>query len=351
MDADFEIDGRKVGPGEPVYVVAELSANHGQNYDRARASVKAAAEAGADAVKLQTYTPDTLTIDCDRPEFHIGSGTIWDGRTLYNLYEEAFTPWEWQPELRKYALDLGIGCFTSPFDISAVEFLEANSFPAYKIASFEIVDLPLINYVSKTGKPVIISTGMSTLEEIQEAFDVIAMSGGKRLAFLKCTSAYPSPPEEMNLRTIPDLSSRFGVQVGLSDHTLGSTTAIAAVAMGATILEKHFTLSRTLGGPDSNFSLEPGEFKKMIEEIRAVEQAMGTVKYSISATEQSAVKFRRSLFAVEDIKAGEGLTDQNIRSIRPADGMHTRYLQEVIGRTAKVDIMKGMPLDWSLIAD
>ncbi|MBL94493.1 MAG: Pseudaminic acid synthase [Alphaproteobacteria bacterium MarineAlpha3_Bin5] len=351
MDADFEIDGRKVGPEEPVYVVAELSANHGQNYDRARDSVKAAAEAGADAVKLQTYTADTLTIDCDRPEFHIGSGTIWDGRTLYNLYEEAFTPWEWQPELRKYALDLGIGCFTSPFDIGAVEFLEANGFPAYKIASFEIVDLPLINCVSKTDKPVIISTGMSTLEEIQEAFDVIAMSGGKRLAFLKCTSAYPSPPEEMNLRTIPDLSSRFGVQVGLSDHTLGSTTAIAAVAMGATILEKHFTLSRALGGPDSKFSLEPGEFKKMVEEIRAVEQAMGTVKYSISDTEQSAVRFRRSLFAVKDIKAGEVLTDQNIRSIRPADGMHTRYLQEVIGRTAKVDIMKGMPLNWSLIAD
>jgi len=312
----IEINGRRLGVGEPVYVVAELSANHNQSFDRAVALLHRAKEAGADAVKLQTYTPDTLTIDCDNDCFRI-KGTRWDGRRLYDLYSEAYTPWEWQPELKKIAGDLGLDLFSSPFDGTAVDFLEEMGVPAYKIASFEIVDLPLIRKVARTGKPIIMSTGMATMNEIEEAVVTAREAGVEQLALLKCTSAYPAPPEEMNLRTIPHLRERFGVPVGLSDHTLGMAVPVAAVALGACIVEKHLTLSRTDPGPDSAFSMEPDEFKAMVEAVRTAEKAMGEVHYGASGREEASRILRRSLFVVKDIRAGEELTGDNVRSIRP----------------------------------
>jgi pseudaminic acid synthase len=345
----FTIGDRQIGPGRPVYIVAEMSANHGQDFAQAVRILHAATESGADAVKLQTYTPDTLTIDCAGDAFRIG-GTLWEGRTLYDLYAEAYTPWDWQPKLKEIAGQLGVDLFSTPFDTSAVDFLEAMGVPAYKVASFEIVDLPLIRRIARTGKPMILSTGMATLAEIDEAVRAARGAGATHIALLKCTSAYPASPEEMNLRTIPHLAEAFGVPVGLSDHTLGIAVPVAAVALGACIVEKHFTLSRRLQGPDSPFSLEPDEFRAMVVAMREAEQALGGVSYEATEKETESRAFRRSLFVVQDMRAGEPFTEQNLRSIRPGFGLHTRYLSEVLGRHARCDIERGTPLAWDLIA-
>ena len=344
----IEINGRRVGPGYPVYIIAEMSGNHGQSLEQAREIVRAAKACGADAVKLQTYTPDTLTIDCDNDYFRI-EGTLWHGRTLYELYGEAFTRWDWQPQLMQLARDLGIDMFSSPFDDSAVDFLAALEVPAYKIASFENCDLALLRKVAATGKPIIASTGMATLAEIHELVETVRQGGGKELALLKCTSAYPAPLAAMNLRTIPHLAEGFGVPVGLSDHTLGIAAPVAAVALGACIVEKHFTLSRSLPGPDSAFSLEPDEFKAMAENIRAVEKALGNVDYELTAAEAKSRVFRRSLFVVAEVRAGELFTPRNVRSIRPGYGLHPRHLDDVLGRAASRQIPRGTPLNWTLI--
>jgi len=345
----FKIGDREIGSGHAVYIVAEMSANHGQNLDQAVKIINAAKEAGADAVKLQTYTPDTLTIDCDKEWFSIGQGTLWEGRTLYDLYGEAHTPWEWQPELKKVANDLGLDLFSTPFDDTAVEFLEGMGVPVYKVASFEIVDLPLIRRIAQTGKPMILSTGMATLGEIDEAVSAARGAGATQIALLKCTSAYPAPPEEMNLRTIPHLAQAFDTPVGLSDHTLGIAVPVAAVALGACIVEKHFGLSRELRGPDSAFSLEPDEFRAMVEAIRGAEKAFGQVRYEASKREAASRIFRRSLFVVQEVRSGEAFTTQNVRSIRPGYGLHTRYLDKVLGRKAARDIDRGTPLAWDLV--
>ncbi len=347
---NITIGERTIGPGCPAYLIAEISANHHQDFDHAVRLIHAIKAAGADAVKLQTYTPDTLTIDCDAPDFLIGGGTIWDGRKLYDLYAEAYTPWEWQPKLKAVADDVGLDLFSTPFDSSAVDFLEQMHVPAHKIASFEIVDLELIRKVARTGKPVILSTGMAALSEIDDAVKAFREADGTQLALLKCTSSYPAPPEEMNLRTIPHLAEAFGVPAGLSDHTLGIAVPVAAVALGACIIEKHFTLSRSEPGPDSAFSLEPDEFKAMAEAVRTAEKALGAVNYEITEKEMASRAFRRSLFAVEDVKAGEPFTSRNVRSIRPGYGLAPKHIAAVICRKAACDIKRGTPLKWDLFA-
>jgi N-acetylneuraminate synthase len=345
----LNLNDRQIGTGYPAYIIAELSANHNQNYDEAVSLIHAAREAGADAIKLQTYTPDTITIPCNNEYFRVGKGTLWEGRNLYDLYSEAYTPWEWQPELQKIANDLGMDLFSTPFDKSAVDFLKKMNVPAYKIASFELVDIPLIRYIARTGKPIILSTGMATVSEIEDAVTAIRREGNDKLALLKCTSAYPAPPDEMNLRTVPHLADLFKVPVGLSDHTMGISLPIAAVAMGACIIEKHFTLSRKKPGPDSAFSLEPSEFCSMVEAIRLTEKALGVVNYSVTEHEKASRVFRRSLFAVRDISEGESLTEDNVRSIRPGHGLAPKYYESVIGKTAKKDIAMGTPLSWDII--
>jgi len=350
MTARFSIEGRSVGSDAPVYIVAELSANHRNRYEDAVALVHAAHEAGADAVKVQTYTADTITIDSDRPEFLIGGGSLWDGRRLYDLYAEACMPWEWQPKLKALAEDLRIHFFSTPFDFTAVGFLEALTVPAYKIASLELADLPLVDRVAQTGKPVIMSTGASTLDEIAEAVDAVRATGNQALALLKCTSAYPAPLNEMNLATIPDLSARFELPVGLSDHSLGIAAPVAAVALGACIIEKHLTLSRSAAGPDNAFSLEPHEFEAMVAAVRAAEEALGEVSYEITAHEATSRAFRRSLYVVAEVHTGEPFTSDNVRSIRPGNGLPPKHLTEVLGRCASRDIIAGTPLSWDLLA-
>lgn len=345
----FSINGRPIGSGHPTYIIAELSANHHHSYDTAVELLHAVKESGADAVKLQTYTPDTMTLNCRTAPFIVGKGTIWEGRNLYELYGEAYTPWEWQPRLMKEAEALGLTLFSTPFDATSVDFLESMDVPAHKIASFELVDLPLIRKVAATGKPIIMSTGMGTLEEIDEAVRAIRETGNQQLALLKCTSAYPAAPEEMNLRTIPHLAETFGVPVGLSDHTMSLAAPVAAVTLGAVIIEKHFTLSRATPGPDSAFSLEPREFKEMVDAVRTTEKALGRINYEISEKEKASRVFRRSLFVAADMKAGEIFTEQNVRSVRPAFGLAPKYLPEILGKTATADISMGTPLDWSLI--
>lgn len=346
----MEIAGRRIGPGEPAYIVAELSANHGQQLDQAIELIEAAATAGADAVKLQTYTPDTITLDCDNPYFQIRSGTVWDGRTLRDLYAEAYTPWEWHEQLQREAHQRGLELFSSPFDDSAVDFLERLDVPAYKIASFELVDLGLIARVAATGKPIIMSTGMATLPEIAEAVVSARRAGATDLMLLKCTSAYPAPPEEANLRTMHNMAEIFGVPVGLSDHTLGIGVAVAAAALGAPLIEKHLTLSRGAPGPDSGFSLEPDELAEMVRQVHIAELALGNVSYEPTEREMGSRMLRRSLFAVAHIRAGEKLTHENVRSIRPGHGLHTRHLREILGRRATSEIARGTPLSWDLIA-
>lgn len=344
----FEINGRRIGVGYPVYIVAEMSANHNQDFDQAVRIVRAAKEAGADAIKVQTYTADTMTINADNEFFQI-KGTIWEGKNLYDLYGEAHAPWEWQPKLKEQASRLGLDFFSTPFDSTAVDFLEKIGVVAYKVASFELVDLPLLRRVAETGKPIIMSTGMASLAEIDEAVRTLQEAGAKQLALLKCTSAYPAPPQDMNLRTIPHMVQGFGLPVGLSDHTLGYDVAVAAVALGACIVEKHFTLSREKPGPDSSFSMEPQELTEMVKAIRRVEKALGSIQYQITEREKSSQAFRRSLFVVRDVKAGEAFTEQNVRSIRPGFGLHTRHLSDILGRRARKNILKGTPLVWDLI--
>jgi pseudaminic acid synthase len=349
MTSTLIVNGRVIGPGHPTYIVAELSANHNQSFEQSVALIRAAKEAGADAVKLQTYTPDTITINSDSPLFRHPADSLWKGKTLYELYQEAYMPWEWQPKLKEIADEIGIDLFSTAFDPTAVDFLEQRGVPVHKVASFEIVDIPLIEKMARTGKPLIISTGMATLGEIEEAVQAARRAGATQIALLKCTSAYPAPPEEMNLRTIPHLAEAFGVPVGLSDHTLGIAVPVAAVALGACIVEKHFTLSRDIPGPDSAFSLEPHEFKAMVEAIRTVEKALGKVHYGITEQEAKSRVFRRSLFVVKDMKAGEMFTEENVRSIRPGYGLHPRHLKDVLGRRAARDIKRGTPLSWELI--
>ncbi len=350
MNQRIKIRDHDIGQGCPTYIVAEMSANHNQSYDQAVKVMKAAKDAGADAIKLQTYTPDTLTIDCDREYFQISKGSIWEGRKLYELYREAYTPWEWQPKLQEIAVDLDIDLFSTPFDATAVDFLEKLKMSAYKVASFEIVDLPLIRRIAETGKPIILSTGMATLAEVDEAVAAIRAAGNNWIALLKCTSAYPSTPEDMNLLTIPHMADAFGLPTGLSDHTLGTAVPVAAVALGACIIEKHLTLSRSIPGPDSKFSLEPSEFQAMVDAVRTTEKALGGVSYGPSKDEMGSRALRRSLFVVQDMQAGEPFTTQNVRSIRPGNGLHTRYLDVVLGKKARINTYRGTPLSWDLIA-
>lgn len=330
------------------YLIAELSANHNGSIERAEQIIRAAADAGADAVKLQTYTADTITLNCDNEYFKI-HGTIWEGKNLYQLYQEASMPWEWQPRLKALANELGMDCFSTPFDATAVDFLEAMNVPCHKVASFELVDIPLLKKIAATGKPVIMSTGMGTLAEIDEAVSTLRQNGTKELVLLKCTSAYPAPAEEANLRTIPHLAQAFNCPTGLSDHTMGSACAVAAVALGAKVIEKHFTLSRADGGPDGSFSMEPAEFKQLVQDVRTVEKALGTVCYALTKKQEESKVFRKSLWVAEDIAEGEVFTEKNIRSLRPGYGLHTRYLDNVLGKRAAYNIAKGTPLKMSFV--
>ncbi len=345
----MKIGERKICEGQSVFVVAELSANHLQNLDLALKTIEAIKESGADAVKLQTYTPDTITLNIRNEHFMIREGTLWDGQYLYDLYKKAYTPWEWHQKLFEFARSLGLICFSSPFDRTAVDFLEELGTPAYKVASFEITDIPLIEYIASKGKPVIISTGIATLSDIEEALQACRRVGNDQVILLKCVSEYPTPFEDANLRTIPNMIETFGVPVGLSDHTLGIAVPVAAVTLGAVMVEKHFILDRSLGGPDSAFSLEPAEFRAMVEAIRQVEKALGKVSYELTEKQKRMRKFSRSLFVAEDIKAGEVFTQEKVRSVRPGYGLHPRYLKEILGRRARVDIPAGTPLSWELI--
>jgi pseudaminic acid synthase len=349
MVRSFSIGDRVVGSGALCYIVAELSANHNQSFDQAVHIVQAAKDAGADAVKLQTYTADTITLRSDKECFRITGGSLWDGRTLHELYQEAFTPWEWQPKLKDIANELGMDLFSSAFDDSAVDFLETMNVPAHKVASCELVDIGLIRKMAGTGKPLIMSTGMAREAEISEAIEAARAAGATQIALLKCTSAYPAPPEEANLLTIPELARRFGCAAGLSDHTMGAAVPVAAVALGACIIEKHLCLRRADGGPDSGFSLEPAEFKAMVDAVRTAERALGRVEFAPGPREGNTLRYRRSLFVVEDVKQGEAFTRENIRSIRPADGLHPRHLDEVLGKRAVRDVERGTPLSWALI--
>ena len=350
MTAGFSIAGRQIGAGHPVYLIAELSANHRRHEDLAVELVHAAKEAGADAVKLQTYTPDTITIASDGESFRAGRGSLWEGTTLHDLYAEAYTPWEWQPRLKALAESLGMDCFSSPFDPTAVDFLVSLDVPAFKVASFELVDLPLIRRMAETGRPLVMSTGMATEAEIDEAVATARSAGATGIALLKCTSAYPSPPESVNLRAIPAMAERWGVPVGLSDHTLGEAVAVGAVAVGACMIEKHLKLAGDDSSPDAAFSLDKDAFRRMHDAIRTAEKALGVPEIGPTDAEAESRRFRRSLFVVEDVAEGEILTPMNVRSIRPADGLHTRHYDEVLGRRALRRIARGTPLSWDLIA-
>jgi pseudaminic acid synthase len=350
LNGCLEINRRIIGTGRPVYVVAELSANHNKNFDEAVKLIHAARAAGADAVKVQTYTADTLTIKSYKPFFKIHDGMPWQGLSLYDLYNEASMPWDWQPKLKVIANDLGLDFFSTAFDSSAVDFLEEIDVPVHKIASFEIVDLQLIKKMAETGKPLIISTGMATLKEINEALETAKKAGAAAVALLKCTSSYPAPITEANLRTIPALIKKFCLPVGISDHTLGSAVVNASVALGASIVEKHFTLSRKAKGLDSSFSMEPSEFKSMVNSIRTIEAALGQIHFGPSKSEIGSKSFRRSLFVVKDIKKGETFTLSNIHSIRPANGLPPKFLCDIIGRQAAKDIERGTPFSWDLVS-
>lgn len=340
---EISIDGRQISTSQPPYVIAEMSANHNGSLDAALRIIEEAKNAGADAVKLQTYRPDTITLNCDSEDFRIQGG-LWDGRTLYDLYREAHMPWDWHAPLFAHARETGITIFSSPFDSTAVDLLEDMNAPAYKIASFEAVDLPLIKYVASTGKPMIISTGMADVEEIQEAIDAAREGGCKELAILHCVSGYPAPAEDYNLRTIPDMIERFGLVTGLSDHTLDNTTAIASVVMGAAIIEKHFTLDRNGGGPDDSFSLEPAELAALCRNSKTAWAALGKVDYGRKSSEQGNVKFRRSLYFVKDLQAGDVITADSLRSVRPGFGLPPKCLDHVLGRRLKRCVMSGTPV-------
>jgi N-acetylneuraminate synthase len=346
----MRIAGREIGVGEAPYVIAEMSGNHNQSLERALAIVEAAAAAGAHAIKLQTYTADTMTLDLTEGEFHIDDAdSLWHGQNLHALYRQAYTPWEWHEPILRRANELGMACFSSPFDDSAVEFLESLQVPAYKIASFEIVHLPLIRKVAATGKPLIISTGMATLAEVDEAVAAAREAGCRQLALLKCTSTYPASPESSNVVTVPHLRRMFGCEVGLSDHTMGVGAAIAAVAHGATLLEKHFTLARADGGVDSAFSLEPAELRSLVVESERAWLALGRVSYGASEAEGASKRFRRSIYIVSDLRAGDLLTRENLRCIRPGFGLPPKFYETLLGRRVNRDVGKGTPMGWDLL--
>lgn len=349
MNHEIKIGNRVLNNDSETYIIAEMSGNHNMDYNRAVKIVEAAKEAGADAIKLQTYTADTITLNSDAPCFQITQGTLWDGTTLHKLYQEAYTPWDWQPKLKELANSLGMDCFSSPFDFTSVDFLEKMDVPAYKIASFEITDIPLIKKVAETGKPVIISTGIATVEDIELAIKTCKDAGNENVILLKCSSAYPAPYESINLNTMVDMAEKFGCIMGLSDHTMGSAVSIAAVAMGAKVIEKHLTLARADGGVDAAFSMEPQEFKEMVEGIRNVEKAKGIVSYDLTDKQKSQRTFSRSLFIAADIKAGEILTPENLRSVRPANGLHTKYYEELLGRKVTRDCKYGEPMSWDMV--
>lgn len=349
MREKIKIGNRYLGEGEPTFIVAEVSANHLQDKKRAEEIIRAAHEAGADAVKLQTYTADTITMDCDNEYFQITQGTIWDGRTCYDLFQEAYTPWEWQPDLMKLANDLGMECFSSPFDFTAVDFMEKMKMPAYKIASFEIRDIPLIRKIARLGKPVIMATGIAYLEDIERAVRTCREEENEQIILLKCTSTYPTPYEDMNIRVIPHMAETFDCLTGLSDHSMGSAVAVAGVALGAVMVEKHLTLARADGGPDGVFSMEPAEFKQMVEGIRIVEKARGRVTYRLTEKQERSREEGRSLFVTADMKKGDVFTAENMRSIRPAFGMAPMYYEEILGKRARCDISRGTPLKWEHI--
>jgi len=345
----FSIGYFNLGLNNSVFIIAELSANHNGSLENALATIKAAKRAGADAIKLQTYTADTITLDCKTDDFKIKQGTIWDGKYLYDLYKEAYTPWEWHDELFKAAKEEGLVCFSSPFDKTAVDFLENLNAPAYKIASFEITDIPLIEYVASKGKPVIISTGIAGLDDIKMAVEACKRKGNRQIILLKCTSSYPAPVEEANMAMIPDLAQRFGVIAGLSDHTIGITVPVVATVLGARVIEKHFILDRSIGGPDASFSLNEEEFSAMVKAVREAEVAIGKVDYTLTDKMLKSREFSRSLYVVEDIKAGETFTGENIRSIRPGYGLHPKYIYDIIGKKALTDLKKGTPVNWKMI--
>jgi pseudaminic acid synthase len=346
---DFEIAGRTIGPDHPPYIIAELSANHNGKLSKALELIEAAAATGADAIKIQTYTPDTMTIPHDGEEFQIKGG-LWDGYKLHQLYQQAYTPYEWHAEMFAKARKLGITIFSTPFDETAVDLLAGLDAPAYKIASFEVIDLPLIKYVARRGKPMIISTGMANLGEIQEAVETARSNGASGIALLHCTSAYPAPIEEANVRTVAHLGLAFGAASGLSDHAPGSAACVASTALGGSIIEKHFTISRADGGPDSAFSLEPDEFRKLVNDCKSAWAALGNVDYSLAPSEAANTRFRRSIYAVKPIKAGQPITAENVRVIRPGFGLPPKHLPDVIGRTAARDIAYGEALTWSAVA-
>jgi len=340
---------RRIGPGQPVFIIAEMSGNHNQSFARAKKIIDAAVTAGVDAIKIQTYTADTMTIDCDKSYFQVKVNKAWKGQSLYQLYQKAYTPWEWQPKLKKYAESKGLIFFSTPFDETAVNFLEKMRVQIYKVASFEVGDTPLLEKIGKTKKPVIMSRGMASIEEIKLAIKTLKDNGTPQIALLHCVSSYPAEPEQMNLATIPNIVKKFKVISGLSDHTNGIAVSLTSVALGASIIEKHFTLTRSYGGPDANFSLEPKELKQLVEDIRSSEKAIGKPNYKVESKEKENVVFRRSLFVVEDIKRGEKFTKKNIRSIRPGQGLKPKYYFKILGKNAQKNIKKGTPLKLNLI--
>jgi len=351
MNKKICIGNHVISNDSPAYVIAEMSGNHNMDFNRAVKIIEAAKESGADAIKVQTYTADTITLNCDDPCFQITQGTLWDGRTLYKLYQEAYTPWEWQPELKKIANDLGLDFFSSPFDFTSVDFLEEMDVPAYKIASFEITDIPLIKKVAKLHKPVIISTGIARLADIELALNTCREVGNDDVILLKCCSAYPTPYEDINLRTMVSMAETFDCITGLSDHTMGSTVSGASVALGGRVVEKHLTLARTDGGVDSAFSMEPAEFKKMVDDIRIIEKAVGRVTYDLSPKQEREREHARSLFIAKDMKAGDVFTEKNLKSVRPGCGLHTRYYEDILGKKINKDAKLGTPMNWSLIGE
>lgn len=349
MSKSFFISDKKIGDEAPAYIIAEMSANHLQNFDRAKRIIKAAKEVGADAVKLQSFTPDTITINCRGEEFMATKGSLWEGMNLYELYEKAYMPWDWHKDLFAYAKELGITIFSSPFDFTAVDLLEELDAPAYKIASYEILDIPLIRKVAKTGKPVILSTGIAEIADIELAVNTCIKEGNSNIAILKCVSEYPAPYKDVNLKTIPNLSETFNCVAGLSDHSMGSAVDIAAVSIGAKIIEKHFTLARADGGPDGAFSMEPQEFKDMVTDIRNIEDALGKCTYELNEKQRRGKKNSRSLYVVADMKEGDVITVDNVRSIRPGLGIRPKYWDDVVGKKVILPLKKGTALKWDYI--
>lgn len=349
MKKEITIGRTLIGEDAPTFIIAEMSANHLMDYNRAVEVMRAAKEAGADAIKIQTYKPDTITLNTDAPDFQITQGTIWDGTTLHQLYETAYTPWEWQPKLQKEAQALGLEFFSSPFDLTSVDFLEEMDVPAYKVASFEINDIPMLKKIASLGKPIILSTGIAYMSDIELALKTCREAGNENVILLKCTSSYPCPYEDMNLRTIANMRDTFDCIVGVSDHSMGSAAAGAAVALGAKVVEKHLTLRRADGGADAAFSMEPQEFKEMVEHIRIIEKALGKVTYELTEKQRREREHSRSLYIAKDMKAGEVFTPENLRSVRPAFGLHTKYYEDLLGKKVTKDVKVGTPMSWSLV--